>query len=142
MLHSSKCRVIIDLYIVKGLLILTFNKRLIQLRKKENLYQVDVAKKIGVARATYGAYEQGNRQPDFETLRIIASFFNVTTDYLLGNSDHPQMSDDDKKAALIEEMARKYPEAEIMFDNLSGMTVEQLKEVDDFIRFKLQKRSD
>lgn len=64
-----------------------FNKRLIELRKSKGLYQADVAKKIGVARATYGAYEQGNRQPDFDTLQSIANFFGVTTDYLLGRSN-------------------------------------------------------
>ncbi|BAQ11489.1 transcriptional regulator, xre family [Bacillus sp. OxB-1] len=64
-----------------------FSKRLIDLRKKKKLLQTDVAEKIGVARATYGAYEQGNRQPDFDTLEKIASFFGVSTDYLLGRSD-------------------------------------------------------
>lgn len=60
-----------------------FKDRLVQLRKRENLYQADMAKKIGVARATYGAYEQGTRQPDFATLRKIADYFDVTTDFLL-----------------------------------------------------------
>lgn len=60
-----------------------FKDRLIQLRKGTKLYQTDMAKKIGVARATYGAYEQGTRQPDFDTLKKIADYFEVTTDYLL-----------------------------------------------------------
>ncbi|MEK4715376.1 helix-turn-helix domain-containing protein [Sporosarcina sp. FSL K6-5500] len=64
-----------------------FNKRLISLRKEKKLLQTDVAEKIGVARATYGAYEQGTRQPDFDTLQIMADFFEVTTDYLLGRID-------------------------------------------------------
>lgn len=64
-----------------------FKKRLIELRKKKKLLQSDVALKIGVARATYGAYEQGNRQPDFDTLEKIATLYDVTTDYLLGRSD-------------------------------------------------------
>ena len=64
-----------------------FKDRLIQLRKSTNLYQADMAKKIGVARATYGAYEQGTRQPDFETLKKIADYFEVTSDYLLYGVD-------------------------------------------------------
>lgn len=63
-----------------------FKDRLVQLRKSTNLLQTDMAKKIGVARATYGSYEQGTRQPDFETLQRIAQFFGVSTDFLLGNS--------------------------------------------------------
>src|SRR5690606_21349439 len=63
-----------------------FNDRLVQLRKEKKLLQTDMAKKIGVARATYGAYEQGTRQPDFETLQRIANYFEVSTDFLLGNT--------------------------------------------------------
>lgn len=63
-----------------------FKDRLVQLRKAKNMLQSDMAKKIGVARATYGAYEQGTRQPDFETLQRIANYFEVSTDFLLGNS--------------------------------------------------------
>lgn len=63
-----------------------FKDRLVQLRKSTKLYQADMAKKIGVARATYGAYEQGTRQPDFDTLKKIADYFGVSTDYLLGHS--------------------------------------------------------
>lgn len=62
-----------------------FKDRLVQLRKEKKLLQTDMAKKIGVARATYGAYEQGTRQPDFETLQRIANYFEVSTDFLLGN---------------------------------------------------------
>ena len=32
-------------------------------------------------------YENGNREPDFETLETIADFFNCDMDYLLGKSD-------------------------------------------------------
>lgn len=32
-------------------------------------------------------YENGDREPDFETLEVIADFFNVDMDYLMGRSD-------------------------------------------------------
>ncbi|KAA0944118.1 helix-turn-helix transcriptional regulator [Sporosarcina sp. ANT_H38] len=81
-----------------------FKDRLISLRKDTNLLQVDMAKKIGVARATYGAYEQGTRQPDFEILQRIADFFEVPTDYLLGRSNaksnpEKELSKDEKDIA-------------------------------------------
>lgn len=46
-----------------------------------------VAKKIGVARTTYTAYENGTKQPTLTTLIHISELFNVTTDYLLGRSN-------------------------------------------------------
>lgn len=72
-----------------------FKHRLIKLRKQKNLYQADLAKKLGMARATYAAYEQGTRQPDFETLKRIAEYFGVTTDYLLG-TNQPDQTEDEK----------------------------------------------
>lgn len=80
-----------------------FSKRLIELRKKKKLLQTEVAEKIGVARATYGAYEQGNRQPDFDTLERIATFFGVSADYLLGRSDVAQTENDLPQLSAKEE---------------------------------------
>src|SRR5690625_2055543 len=124
-----------------------FSKRLKECR--ENLKDSDskwtqkyVANKIGVARVTYTAYENATKMPPFDTINSIASLFDVKTDYLMGRTNEPTPTKEDDKASLIEEMAKKYPDADIMFDNLAEMTVEQLKEVDDFIKFKLQKKGD
>ena len=61
-----------------------FSDSLKKLRKAKNLTQIELAKKLNVANGTVGNWESGNRQPDYETLKKIAEFFNVTTDYLLG----------------------------------------------------------
>lgn len=117
------------------------SRRLKNLREEKGYLQRYVADKIGVRSNTLSGYENGTRSPDPDMLVSLADLYGVTTDYLLGKADQPYIIEDDEKTALIEEMARKYPDAEIMFDNLAGMTVEQLREVDDFIRFKLQKKN-
>ncbi|MBZ2201887.1 MAG: helix-turn-helix transcriptional regulator [Lentilactobacillus hilgardii] len=64
-----------------------FAERLKQLRKeKKGLTQEMVAKQIGIAKTTYSAYEQGKRQPDYDTLNRLAKYFNASVDYLLGNT--------------------------------------------------------
>lgn len=82
-----------------------FSIRLTALRKEKKLLQADVANKIGIARATYGAYEQGNRQPDFDTLERIADYFEVSTDYLLGRTDTPALTPQDKDEAEFQAFA-------------------------------------
>lgn len=47
--------------------------------------QSELGKIISVAPSTIGMYEQGRRIPEVPTLKKIASFFNVSVDYLLGN---------------------------------------------------------
>ncbi|WP_029277537.1 helix-turn-helix domain-containing protein [Carnobacterium jeotgali] len=58
--------------------------RLRDLRAETGLNQEEVAKKLGIGRTTYAMYEQGNREPDNDTLIEIAELFNVSIDYLLG----------------------------------------------------------
>lgn len=61
-------------------------KRLAILRKSKNLTQQQIADELKISRATYGHYEIGRREPDFDTLQKLANYFGVTIDYLLGRS--------------------------------------------------------
>ena len=64
-----------------------FGKRIRKLRLEQNLKQKDLAAKLGISTSSVGMYEREERQPDVETLKKIADFFNVSIDYILGNSD-------------------------------------------------------
>ena len=62
-------------------------KRITALRQEKRLTQQAVAEVVGLARATYAHYETDRHKPDDRTLCKLATFFNVTTDYLRGNTD-------------------------------------------------------
>lgn len=64
----------------------TFAKRLRELRESQGLYQSDMAKMLGIAVASYANWEQGRTLPALTYLPTLASYFHVTTDYLLGIS--------------------------------------------------------
>ncbi len=53
------------------------------LRKKHGLTQEQLAEKLGLTRGRISMYEIGKREPDVETLRKFASFFEVTLDDLV-----------------------------------------------------------
>ncbi|HHY53146.1 MAG TPA: helix-turn-helix transcriptional regulator [Clostridiales bacterium] len=61
--------------------------------------QKTVAADLGIGLSTFSQYETGKREPDHATLLKIANYFNVTTDYLLGNSDDPNPAEKEKPAA-------------------------------------------
>lgn len=63
-----------------------FAKVLKQLRKKNKLTQMELAQHLNISKSAVSMYENGNREPDFETLEAIADFFNVNMDFLLGKS--------------------------------------------------------
>ena len=64
--------------------------RLKELREKSRLNQQGLALKLNISQSTISAYEVGDRTPNLETLIIIANFFNVSLDYLVGLSDVKQ----------------------------------------------------
>ena len=63
-----------------------FQNMLKQLRKSKGLTQDELAKLLKVSRSAIGMYENGSREPDYETLEVIADYFNVDIDYLLGRT--------------------------------------------------------
>ena len=65
----------------------TFRERLKELREEKNLFHKDVAKALSVTRSAYSGWEQGRREPDIYTLKLIAKFFGVTVGYLVGAED-------------------------------------------------------
>lgn len=70
--------------------------RLKQLRLERGLLQSDVAKVIKKSERIVGFYETGERDMNTETLSILADFFNVSIDYLLGKSDIRNIEDEFK----------------------------------------------
>lgn len=66
---------------------MNFSQRLKLLREEKSVTQNDIAKIIGVGRATIAGYETKGKQPDYEKLLKLSDYFNVTTDYLLGKTD-------------------------------------------------------
>lgn len=66
---------------------MNFRTRLKQLRMEKQLNQTDLGSALNLATSTISMYENGKREPDFETLETIADYFNVDIDYLLGKTD-------------------------------------------------------
>jgi len=54
-------------------------------RARLKLTQAQVAAKTGLTAAAICDYENGNRTPTLQSLYELASFYNVSLDYLMGN---------------------------------------------------------
>ncbi len=62
-------------------------ERLKFLRKSNNLSQTDVAGVLHCSQAAYGMYELGKRKISADKLLILAQYYHVSVDYLLGLRD-------------------------------------------------------
>ncbi len=65
------------------MIFLEFCNKLRTLIEERNITQKQVANDLNIAPSTIGGYVQGSSEPDFATLKILAEYFNVSTDYLL-----------------------------------------------------------
>lgn len=64
-----------------------FKERFKSLRLGRHLTQRELADALKISKSTVSMYEAGAREPDHETTELIADYFNVDVDYLLGRSD-------------------------------------------------------
>lgn len=64
-----------------------FKKRLLQLRKDNDLSQNEIGQKIGFPQTTYSGYETGTSIPTSFKTYYIAMYCNVSIDYLLGRTN-------------------------------------------------------
>ena len=77
-----------------------FGKRMKILRDKKGLNQEDIANEIGISRASYSHYETNRVEPDLNIIRKLSDYHNVTTDYLLGKSDQPHLTEEESFEAF------------------------------------------
>ncbi|MGD0855706.1 MAG: UTRA domain-containing protein [Dehalococcoidia bacterium] len=64
-----------------------FGKRLKELREEKQKTQEDIAKITGFERSTVAKWETTSTTPNAEALDLLATYFNVSVDYLLGRTD-------------------------------------------------------
>ena len=60
--------------------------RLQELRKSHGLKAEQLADILGVNRRTFVYYESGEREPSVEQLGLLADYFHVSVDYLVGRT--------------------------------------------------------
>ena len=66
--------------------------RLKILRIQKNKTQLNIQIETGIDQALLSKYESGKRLPPTETLLILADYYNVSIDYIMGRTDKPEIN--------------------------------------------------
>ena len=109
-----------------------FQERLKSMRLEAKLTQKELAEKLKIGQNTYSYWEKGIRKPVGENLNKLANFFNVSTDYLLGNSNI-------KDQKQFDEDLEKYLDTFKSFDG-KPMHDEERKKIREFLRKRMEDR--
>lgn len=96
-----------------------FKDRLKELRKAKGLSQVTLAERLGLSKSTIGAYETGDITPSVDALNLIADYFNVDMNFLLGKEEQSrffmdydiynvasELSEDSELLAVVEKASK------------------------------------
>ncbi|MCO0817421.1 helix-turn-helix domain-containing protein [Lactococcus lactis] len=99
---------------------MSFSERLKELRQLNNFTQQELADYLDVSRVTYTNYERGHSEPNLNTVKLLASHYKVSTDYLLDFNDDTLNKNKTKKLLLdIEAELKKINRAfELEIQNL------------------------
>lgn len=62
--------------------------RIKELMKEQGLNQVKLAQKIGVKQNTISSWLLNKKEPSITSLWLLADYFNVEIDYLVGRKDY------------------------------------------------------
>lgn len=66
---------------------MNFQIRLRELRLEKGVSQEVIAKLLNMSKMAVSHWERGNSEPSIEQLKILARYFDVSVDYLVGFSD-------------------------------------------------------
>ncbi|MGN0538970.1 MAG: helix-turn-helix domain-containing protein [Candidatus Fimenecus sp.] len=64
--------------------------RLKNLREDADLFQKDLAELLNCSQVCYSLYENGKRDIPTEVLITLSNYYNVSIDYLLGQTNNPK----------------------------------------------------
>lgn len=114
---------------------MNFGKKIKNLRIKNNLTQSELGKILNVTKPTISKYENNETEANFETIKKISEYFNVTFDYLFSENDGITTSNikDEKKQVPHNPQKQGIPG----ITNINNPTITDLVEISKETNIKL-----
>ena len=113
---------------------LNFSKNLLKLRKERKITQENLANYLGVTKSAVSKWELNQSYPDITLLPIIASYFDISIDKLLGYESH---INDEEVRMLYKELIKEFSTEK--FDDVYKKCIEYEKKYYTcyFLQFRL-----
>lgn len=99
-----------------------------ELRKERNLTWDELAEELNLSRSVIWRFGKGEREIKHGDLERIATFFNVSTDYLLGLSENRNLQNEKEKQQESD------PIFFSLYDEVKELTDAQKEEILDIIK--------
>ena len=104
-----------------------------QLRQLKNVTVYEISKQTGINPTFFSEWKKGkSKMPTVDKLQIIADYFGVTVDYLIGNDK--ETTPEDVAVMNIAQEIRDNPETQALFQLTKNATAEELKQYAEVIK--------
>ncbi len=104
-----------------------FIEKLNKLLLKNNVTRAKLIEDIGIGKNQIKYWEVHQNTPNAETIKKIADYFGVTVEYLIGDEDYPDSSEEnDEKKELL--------------NRIGQMDEDQLRQLNDFADYLIGKK--
>lgn len=121
-------------------------ERLAELMEEKQITAYRLSQETGITQATLSRWKSGKNSPSSETLKILAKYFHVSADYLLGNTSEPYFYLDNER--IINDI-NSYDDEDEKDENLiilnraaKKMTPEQRKKLLDMAKVMFEEEFD
>ena len=114
---------------------MNFADNLKQLRSVYQVTQEQLAQHLHVSRPTIAGYETKNKQPDFDKLIQISSFFHVSIDYMLtGHEFQGKTAQDPDEQDYYQAISGSHRKREVLH-KVSGLGEQDLNDLCEYLDF-------
>jgi len=111
------------------------SKNLKRIMYERNKTQADVARDLGISKATLSSWMVGTRIPRMNKIDLLCSYFNVRREDLM--EDHPEQHYIEEDAKELAEFMFRNPEYKVLFKASQKVKKEDIQLVADLLeRFK------
>jgi len=111
--------------------------RLKTLRLGQGITQDELAQKLNINRNAISRYENGKRQPDYETLKRIADYFSVSIDYLL---ERESIDPSPEISGIASHLLANDHKLRDLYGNIADLSDEESRKIIDYISFVKSQR--
>lgn len=103
------------------------NNRIRELRKARGITMKQLGEVLGLAESTISQYENGRRQPDYETLLRLGEYFGVSVGFILGAEEKTPLVNGDEELNELLETLKTRPECRMLFQLSKDATKEEVE---------------
>ncbi len=101
--------------------------RLKEIREAKGISQRQAALALNLSPTVYNRYENGLREPSNALLLVIADYFGVSVDELLGRTTPEQQTEVNDEAMAIRERLRRDPNYRLLFSAADKASPEHIR---------------